>query len=143
MRFNISTALPVAAALMLGFAPLAQAKTVKFSGDFAAENATTTTSGAGHVTGTVNTTTDKVTYKITYSGLSGKVLAAHFHGPAAAGADAGVMLPIPGPYKTGMHGTLKANAATVKAILDGMTYVNLHTKQFAAGEIRAQVTAAQ
>lgn len=139
MFLNTRSALPLATALLLGFTTLAQAKTVKISGTFVTEG-TATTKPVGHVSGTFNTVTDKVTYHIVYSGLSGPVIAAHFHGPAGPGVEAPVMLPIPGPYKTGMHNTLTANAATTKALLAGQTYVNLHTKAYPMGETRAQIT---
>lgn len=139
MKFYART-IPLAAALVLGLAPLAQAKTVTLTGSFVAEGSTTSTP-AGQFTGTLDTMSNKVTYKITYSGLSGPVTAAHFHGPATAAQSAGVLLPIPGPYTSGMAGTLKANSATVKDILNGETYVNLHTAKYPMGEARAQVTA--
>jgi hypothetical protein len=138
MKLSLRATLPLAAAFALGLAPLAQAKTLDFTGSFVTEGAATSTP-SGDVTGTLNTVTGKVTYKITYSGLSGPVNAAHFHGPAAAGQEAGVLLPIPGPYESGMHGTVSANAATEKAILAGQTYVNLHTAKYPMGEARAQV----
>jgi hypothetical protein len=138
MNFCLRTTLPLAAALVLGFAPLAQAKTLDLTGSFLTEGAATTTP-SGQVTGTLDTVTNKVTYKITYSGLSGPVVAAHFHGPAIAGQEAGVLLPIPGPYASGMQGTLTANTTTEKAILAGKTYVNLHTAKYPMGEARAQM----
>ncbi len=139
MRFQIPLAMPAAA--LLALAPLgsaAYAKTVDFSGHFKAEG-TATTSPTGEVRGTLNTKTGLVTYTITYSGLSGPVVAAHFHGPAAQGVTAPVLLPIPGPYSSGMHGELKADAATEKAMLRDRTYVNLHTQKYPMGEARAQV----
>lgn len=139
MHFHPRTAMPFAAAMLLGLSPLvAQARTVNLSGSFVTEGSATTTP-SGSVTGTLNTKTGAVTYTITYSGLSGPVVAAHFHGPAGPGQEAGILLPIPGPYQSGMHGTLKANAATEKAMLAGMTYVNLHTAKYPMGEARAQV----
>ena len=141
MHFSLRTTIPLAAALVLGLAPLAQARTVTLSGSFVAEGGATTTP-AGQFTGTLDTMSNKVTYTITYSGLSGPVTASHFHGPATAQQTAGVLLPIPGPYSSGMTGTLKANSATVKDILNGETYVNLHTAKYPMGEARAQVTAA-
>ena len=139
MRFHLPLALPAAAFLALApLAPAAYAKTVDFSGHFKPEGSVTT-SPEGEVKGTLNTKTGRVTYQITYSGLSGPVIGAHFHGPAAEGSEAPVLLPIPGPYSSGMHGELKANAATEKAMLRGMTYVNLHTQKYPMGEARAQV----
>jgi len=138
MNFYLRTTIPLAAVLVLGFVPLAQAKTLNISGTFATEGSATSTP-TGHLTGTLDTVNREVTYKITYTGLSGPVMAAHFHGPAAVGQSAAVMLPIPGPYESGMHGKLTANAATEKAMLAGMTYVNLHTSKYPTGEARAQV----
>ena len=37
----------------------------------------------------------KLSWKVTYSGLSGPATAAHFHGPAKAGKNAGVAVAIP------------------------------------------------
>lgn len=138
MRVHVQAALPLAAAFLLALAPLAQAKVDKISGTFGPEGSETVTP-SGTLAGTFDTTTDKVTYRITYRGLTGAVVAAHFHGPAGPGQEAGVMLPIPGPYASGMSGTLTANAATAKALLAGKTYVNLHTKAHPMGEARAQV----
>jgi CHRD domain len=140
MPISTRATLASAAALFLAFAPMASAKVVKISGTFGPEGAATT-KPTGHVTGTFNTVTDKVTYRITYAGLSGAVIASHFHGPAAPGQSAPVMLPIPGPYRSGMHGTLTANAVTAKALLAGQNYVNLHTKKYPMGEARAQISA--
>lgn len=139
MHVSLRT-IPLAAALVLGFAPFAQARTLTLSGSFVAEGGATTTP-AGQFTGTVDTMSNKITYKITYSGLSGPVTASHFHGPATADQTAGVLLPIPGPYTSGMQGSLTANSATVKDILNGETYVNLHTAKYPMGEARAQVKA--
>jgi hypothetical protein len=141
MNFSPRALAPLAAAMLLAAAPLAQAKMVKFSGTFGPEHGTTTMP-TGHVRGVLDTMTDKVTYHIYFAHLSGPVLMAHFHGPAMVGQEAGVMLPIPGPYHSGMYGTLTANPATAKALLAGETYVNLHTAAHKNGEARAQITPA-
>lgn len=134
-------ALAASTIFMLALAPAAYAKTVHFSGPLVTEN-NATTIPSGKVEGSFDTKTDKLTYTITYSGLSGPVLAAHFHGPAEAGEEAAVLLPIPGPFESGMHGTLTASKATAKALLAGKTYVNLHTAQYKMGEARAQISIA-
>jgi hypothetical protein len=141
MHLSPRALVPMAAAMLLAAAPLAQAKLVKFSGNFGTEH-NATTKPTGHVRGTFNTVTDKVTYHIYYAHLSGPVIAAHFHGPATAGQEAGVLLPIPGPYHSGMHGTLTASPDAAKALLAGQTYVNLHTTAYTNGEARAQITPA-
>jgi hypothetical protein len=135
-------AVPLAAAGILAFSHAALAKTVNLTGTFATENMATTTPGGG-VKATLDTVTRELKYTITYSGLSGPVEAAHFHGPAIAGEEAGVLVPIPGPYASGMSGKAKVTAATEKDLLAGKTYVNLHTAAEPNGEARAQISPAQ
>lgn len=117
---------------------MAMAKTVMLEGTFATEGM-----AMGHPSGmveaTLNTSTDELKYSITYAGLSGPVMAAHFHGPAPMGKDAKVLVPIAGPYMSGMSGEAKVTPAVAKALLKGLTYVNLHTKMDPMGEARAQM----
>lgn len=139
MHQSLRKILPLGAAALLAFSTAAAAKDVTLSGNFAGENGATN-QPAGHVDATLNTDNHELKYTIDYSGLSGPVTIAHFHGPAKAGVAAGVMKPIAGPYKTGMTATVTIDAATQSAMLDGMTYVNLHTKAHPKGEARAQMT---
>ena len=53
-----------------------------------------TSAGKGAVTATYDNASKKLTWNGTYSGLTGPATAAHFHGPAPAGKNAGVMIPI-------------------------------------------------
>jgi CHRD domain-containing protein len=50
--------------------------------------------GSGSVTATYDTASKKLSYKGSYSGLTGPATAAHFHGPAEAGNNAGVQIPV-------------------------------------------------
>ena len=52
--------------------------------------------GSGSVEATLDTASMKLTYTATYDGLTGKATMAHFHGPAAVGKNAGVMVPCHG-----------------------------------------------
>lgn len=80
----------------------------------------------------------KITWKLTYSGLSGKATAAHIHlgKPGKAG---GVALALCGPCKSGQSGSGMVSHAQFKAIEKGGSYVNIHTVKNAGGEIRGQV----
>jgi hypothetical protein len=142
MHLSMRKFLPLGAAVLLAFSTAAAAKSVTLSGDFAGENGATN-QPAGHVDATLDTTTHQLKYTIDFSGLSGPVTIAQFHGPAAVGVDAGVMKLIPGPYKTGMSKTVTIDEATQAAMLDGKTYVNLHTKAHPKGEARAQMTVSE
>jgi hypothetical protein len=94
-------------------------------------------------TGTAKVTLDKatktVTWTVTYSGLTGDAKAAHFHGPAAAGANAGVAVPLTvGPSP--MTGSATLTDAQIADLEAGKWYVNIHTAANGGGEIRGQVT---
>ena len=52
-----------------------------------------TSSGKGAATASLDTATKTLTWTVEYSGLSGPATAAHIHGPADPGADAGVVVP--------------------------------------------------
>ena len=60
-----------------------------------------TGSGKGEVTLTGST----LTWTVSYSGLTGPVTGAHFHGPALPGTNAGVVLPFAQPLTSPIKGT--------------------------------------
>jgi hypothetical protein len=109
----------------------------------AAEVPPTSSKGAGSVTATYDPSTKQLTYTIDYSGLSGAVTAAHFHGPAPAGKNAGVAVPIPAPLISPIKGTVTLNDAQQKDLMAGQWYVNLHTAANKGGEVRGQLTKSQ
>ena len=96
--------------------------------------------GMGTMTGTLNTETNEFTYHIEFSGLTGPAVAAHFHGPAAEGANAKPQLPIKGtPITSPIDGKATLTAEQAKDLLDGKWYFNLHTAANPGGEIRGQI----
>ena len=78
-------------------------------------------------------------WTITYSGTTGPVTAGHFHGPAAAGANAGVVLPFTGSMASPIEGSATLTQAQVDQLKAGLWYVNLHTAAHPGGELRGQV----
>ena len=84
------------AALAMVFAvSSAQAAVMKYSAklDGKSESPATESKGTGTAKLAYDDATKKLTYTVTYKGLTDAV-AAHFHGPADAGANGGVELPI-------------------------------------------------
>ncbi len=140
-KFTISAT----AALALVFAmSSAEAKEWKFHAklDGASESPATTSKATGKAKLDFDDATKKLTYEVDYKGLSGDAVAAHFHGPADAGANGGVELPItvgPSPIK-GEATLTDAQAADLAA---GKWYVNIHTAANPMGEIRGQVEGAK
>ena len=95
--------------------------------------------GAGTVTASLNKLTRVLSWKLNYAGLSGPVTMAHFHGPAAAGANAGVALGLPSPVTSPATGEATLTVAQVADLVAGKWYLNLHTAQHPGGEIRGQL----
>ena len=92
---------------------------------------------------TYDASTRMVTWNITFSGLSSQATMAHFHGPAAAGKNAGVKVSM---SKQGsmdvmspMTGQATLSADDAKTMEAGEIYINVHTKNHPSGEIRGQV----
>ena len=99
-----------------------------------------TTGGSGTIETTFDKMTNVLTWTVTYSGLSGPVTAAHFHGPAVAGANAGVAVPFTGNLSSPITGKATLTAAQAADFTGGRWYVNLHTAKNPGGEIRGQLT---
>ena len=134
-----AAAFAFAGALALAGPTLAASMNFKASLSGKSEVPPNATSGSGVVTATYDTDSKKLSWKGSYSGLTGPVTAAHFHGPAPAGKSAGVMIPI-SPSGPAFEGSATLNDAQAKALMDGELYVNIHTEANKAGEIRGQLT---
>jgi hypothetical protein len=96
--------------------------------------------GRGMAAITLDKSTKMLTWEVTYSGLTGPAAAAHFHGPAAAGANAGVLVPI-AVSASPMKGSATLTDAQIADLTAGKWYVNIHTADNKGGEIRGQVMA--
>ena len=107
--------------------------------DSASEVPANTSAGKGTADIDFDPATKKLTWKLTYSGLTGPATMAHFHGPAEAGKNAGVAVPIT-PATSGSEGSATLTDAQAADLLAGKYYVNIHTEANKGGEIRGQVT---
>lgn len=95
--------------------------------------------GSGSLTATFDTATRKLSWKGSYSGLTGPVAAAHFHGPAAPTQNAGVAIPI-NAAQSNFEGSADLTEAQAADLLAGRWYLNIHTEANKGGEIRGQMT---
>lgn len=96
------------------------------------------TKGAGEVSATYDPASKTLTWKGTYSGLTGPATAAHFHGPAAAGDNAGVLIPVTATASP-FEGSATIDDAKAADLVAGKVYFNIHTAANPKGEIRGQV----
>jgi CHRD domain len=99
-----------------------------------------TGNGSGTVDAAFDKKTSQLRWKASYTGLSGPATGAHFHGPAAAGANAPVALGWTAPIQSPIEGSATLTAAQAADLLAGRWYANIHTAANPGGEIRGQMT---
>jgi hypothetical protein len=96
--------------------------------------------GAGSVTASFDTASKMLSWKGTYSGLSGPPTAAHIHS-GEAGKNGGVAVPLftGATAKSPFEGSATLTDAQAADLLAGKLYVNIHTDAHKAGEVRGQL----
>lgn len=119
---------------------LAETMAMKATLNGASEVPATTTKGSGTAAINFDSASKKLSWKVTYAGLSGPATAGHFHGPAEAGKNAGVAVPIANIATSPVEGSATLTDAQAADLMAGKYYVNIHTKDHPGGEIRGQVT---
>jgi hypothetical protein len=134
-----SLALASVAVLLAG---TASAATVKFHATLTptAEVPPTKSTGTGEATVSLDTATHEITYDVTFKGFSSEVAAAHIHGPAEPGKNAGVVVAFPKNPTSPLHGTATLTAEQEQQLTAGLYYVNIHSKNNPSGAIRGQLT---
>jgi hypothetical protein len=138
MRSTLFTALAVSAILAAGSAG---AEILHFTASLngASETPPNASAGTGSASVDLDTTAKTVAWTVTYAGLTGPAVAAHFHGPAPVGQAAGVEVPLKGDLTSPVKGTASVTDVQAADLRAGQWYVNVHTAAHPAGEIRGQV----
>ncbi len=130
----------IALAGLVSLGSPAVAEKLAFTADLkaASEVPPNKSSGAGAVAAAYDSASKKLEWTVTYTGLTGAVTGAHFHGPADATKNAGVAIAIPGEASP-MAGSATLTDAQAADLMAGKWYVNVHTAANKDGEIRGQV----
>lgn len=130
----------LAAASLLTAAP-AVAETITLKGDLKGSNEVppNSSTATGSAEASLDTVSRRLTWTISFSGMSGPLTGAHFHGPAEAGRNAGIVLPFPGATASPITGSATLNEAQAADLLAGRWYANLHTATHPGGELRGQM----
>jgi hypothetical protein len=141
MRFTLFTAVAVAAVVSTS---ATRAEVINFTATLNGASETPANPSAGKGTASVALDTDakRVTWTITYSGLTGPATMAHFHGPAPVGVAAGVLVPVTGDLTSPIKGSAEVDDGQIGDLRGGLWYVNVHTAQYPKGEIRGQLSQA-
>lgn len=147
-RFSFAVLTAVAAAAITGCSmmpqqmqPAPDAHLVTFTTQLRASNEVppNASPASGTVDAVFNKDTSQLRWKVSFTGLSGPATAAHFHGPAAVGANAGIALPWPQPITSPMEGRATLTSAQAADLLAGRWYANIHTAAHPGGEVRGQM----
>jgi hypothetical protein len=125
----------------LGASSVAVAETITYKAVLNAQSQPTPndSKGAGTAEVTYDTTSKTLTWTVTFDGLTGPATAAHFHGPAERGQNAGVALLIGNNPTSPAKGTATLTDAQAADLAAGRWYINIHTAANRGGEIRGQV----
>jgi hypothetical protein len=124
----------------VAFTASASAEQMKAMLDGKSENPPNATAGKGEADINYDPATKKLSWKLTYSGLTGPATAAHFHGPAEPGKNAAVAVAIPNATTSPVEGSATLTDTQAADLEAGKYYVNIHTAANPGGEIRGQVT---
>lgn len=142
-RRSLLATVPLALAGFTTFSTAALAATKSFnvhlSGAQQVPPVKTSATGTAHLT--YNTSTRVLTWDVTYSHMSSPVTMAHIHAAAPGkNGPVDVWLTKKGkPVSSPIKGHAKLTPAEAKALMAGDLYVNVHTKDHPAGEMRGQI----
>jgi hypothetical protein len=96
--------------------------------------------GTFTATVTKSGTSAVIAWRLTFSKLTGRAVAAHIHS-GVRGKPGAVIVALCAPCKNGARGRATVSASVLSALESGRAYVNIHTGKNPAGEVRGQIAA--
>jgi hypothetical protein len=135
---SLGTGLPCG--LVVTTAATADAEVVKLHADLKGSNEVppNSSSGSGKAEATYDIETKTLSYTVTFAGLTGPAIGAHFHGPSEAAKNAGIALPFKA-IQSPIQGTAALTESQATDLLAGKWYANIHTAMNPGGELRGQM----
>lgn len=97
--------------------------------------------GTGRAEVVLERETLKITWKVTYQGVTSKVIDAGMYGPENVGANAGQYVDFSPEKKfaSPITGSKVLSDGEFQYLITGRTYVNVHTEKYKDGELRCQL----
>ena len=137
MRLALRTSLVAAVAVVMAGAAHATIVNMTAQLDGLQESPPNASPAGGTATAVVDTDANTLSYTLTFSGLTATQTAAHIHGFANPGTNAGVLFGI--GVGSPLSNTWNYSEAQEANILAGLCYFNVHSGNFPGGEIRGQL----
>ncbi len=138
MKTSYGPSLLGSLALMICAAAPAPAAIKWFQADLDGTQSGTGSFATGKALVSFNDVSRQLTWTVSWKDILGSTDQLHFHGPAAPGVDAGVQQNI-GVASNPVSGSATLTAGQAADLQNGLWYINLHSSDFPAGEIRGQV----
>jgi hypothetical protein len=145
LRPRSAISLAAIAVLLAASAP-AFGATLRFKADLTGggEAPANNSPGKAHLEGTLDNDTNTLSWTVTYSGLTGAPIGAHFHGPVSyigltPEENAPIQVATPGNLASPFKGSATIDETQKKDLKGGRWYFNIHTPAFPAGEIRGPI----
>jgi hypothetical protein len=137
-------AFAIATVLATGSAALATTLAFKAQLSGGGEAPRNDSTGKAELSATLDTDTNLLTWTVSYSGLTGAPIGAHFHGPISYSGltpeeNAPIQVGTPGNLASPFKGSSTITDVQAKDLKDGRWYFNVHTPKFPAGEVRGPV----
>ncbi len=140
--FRLGTALLLSLGLVVATASTCAAAPddILFAADLTpeAETAPTESPGKGHIDLWLERATLKITWRVTYSGLTSPPTSVGLHGPENAGANAGVLVDLHAG-KSPIEGTGVLTDGQFQYLITTRVYANIMTGRYPAGELRGHL----
>jgi hypothetical protein len=91
---------------------------------------------------TLDTESKVLSWKVSYSGLSGPLIGAHFKAPPEPGSSTGATMPMPPPLANPVVSSARLNDIQIGDLRAGLWSVDLLTARNPSGEIRGDLARA-
>lgn len=138
----IRAVLPIIVLVSMTFSLTAQATLIRLTSTMDGMQANaglgTGSMGTGVASMLFDDISNEFTWDVRWSGLTGDVTVAHFHGPALPGVNAGVEVAIDATSNPSSGSAVLSDAQEAD-LLAGLWYINIHSDVNPGGEIRGQV----